>query len=237
MRLGNVLALGAAVALVGTGVAVATASADEDAVPYAVTSGPAPAPAAMISACVDRRTGDVRIFRNGKCREDEKVVRLNSGRGSTAGGRGPQGPAGPAGPSAGLVYEPAPVTVVEGAAAVTVLTAPDIPGGQYVMNFSASVYAMNGAPGGTVRCVVEFGEYEVAISTVSGLFQSGQVAMTGGFLSSVAPSGSDLQVNCSSIAGDMSVEKATLSLIRVGELSIITDDPCRRTDTSLLGRC
>lgn len=236
MRLASVLAVGAAVALVGTGVAVATASADEDAVPYAVTSGPAPAPAAMVSACVDRRTGDVRIFRNGKCREDEKVVRLNSGRGSAAGGRGPQGPAGPAGPSAGLVYEPRPVTVVEDGPVIAVLTAPDIPAGQYIMNFSASVDASSTGEM-TYRCSAEFGGYEVTSASVFSPIAGGLVSMTGGFLSSVAPAGTDLEVMCSSSLGDMTVEKATLSLIRVGELSIITDDPCRRTDTSLLGRC
>jgi len=217
-------------------VAVATASADEDAVPYAVTSGPAPAPAAMISACVDRRTGEVRIFRNGKCRDDEKVVRLSSGRGSAAGARGPQGPAGPAGPSAGLVYEPRPVTVVENEPVVSVLTAPDIPGGQYIMNFSANVDASSTGEM-TYRCSVEFGGYEVASASVTAPIAGGHVAMTGGFLSSVAPTGTDLEVMCSSNLGDMFVDKATLSLIRVGELSIITDDPCRRTDTSQLGRC
>ena len=77
-------------------------------------------PSETIRACVDRKTGDVRIFRNGTCRDSEKIVEWAMqgppgpqgpqgnpgdqgarGQDGATGATGPAGPIGPRGPAGG----------------------------------------------------------------------------------------------------------------------------------------
>ena len=95
------LAFSAAVAVIAAGVGIATAGVQPT----------ARQPSTTIRACVDRKTGDVRIFKNGACNDNEKVVewaiqgpagpqgpRGDTGPRGEAGASGPTGPAGPMGP-------------------------------------------------------------------------------------------------------------------------------------------
>ena len=180
----------------------------------------------------------MRLFRNGQCRDDEKIVRWSRGGAGVAGARGPAGPPGPAGPSAAFAFEPAPVSVVGLDPNPTVVaSAENLPPGNYVLNFSAMAYSPSGPGVETLTCGVVVGDYVINRARVVGSnLEAAPLALTGAFLSGVASAGAPVEVRCSA-DHDVVVEQQTLTLVRVGELTIVTDDPCRRTDASPRARC
>ena len=86
-RIGISLALGAGLlAWAGPG-AIATSGRAAAGVPETATTGVG---ARILRACVNKRTGEMRLVKKGKCRRGERIITWSS--------TGPQGPAGPTGP-------------------------------------------------------------------------------------------------------------------------------------------
>lgn len=220
MKVLHVLATGLAVALAGTGIAVATADSGSSARVGADTT---------ITACVDRKTGDVRIFRKGTCRDGEKAVSWAAGG---AGSAGPRGARGPAGPSTGYVYRTNVVVTNSDGTEKDVLVVSALPAGAYVLNYTASAAPLGSGDTLSCRLFVNGVNEATGKSYVASDFVP--FAMTGAFTLATA---ADAMVKCQSGSTAVDLYDQTLTLIRVGQLIVGQEPNCPRSASDRRPRC
>jgi hypothetical protein len=175
---------------------------------------------------VDRKTGAVRIFRDGKCRAGEKVMRW-----AVRGPAGPQGPAGSGGGGGGelggYIDEPDEVSVPNTGVETVTLTSSTLPAASYIATYTAGAQVALGV--GVMSCRLKVDGATEALADVRMGVGTTTVAMTGAF--TAGPNTPQATVSCTSDIDTVLVNQ-TLTMVQVAWIETGQQPSCPRSEAA-----